>query len=89
YPGECEIVKADPNWQYEKIAFGLALPDPATRGCPPDARPLYRAWNRNVGGAPNHRYNSDLWSVVLSVLRQGWILEGDAATLVFACLPVE
>lgn len=89
YPGECEIVKADPNWQYEKIAFGLALPDPATRGCPPDARPLYRAWNRNVGGAPNHRYNSDLWSVVLSVLRQGWILEGDAATLVFACVPVE
>ena len=89
YPGECEIVKADPNWQYEKIAFGLALPDPATRGCPLDTRPIYRAWNRNMGGSPNHRYNSDLWSVVNSVLRQGWILEGDAATLVFACVPVE
>jgi photosystem II stability/assembly factor-like uncharacterized protein len=89
YPVECEIVKADPNWQYEKVAFGLALPDASTLGCPPDTRPLYRAWNRNMGGAPNHRYNTDLWSVVLSVLRQGWILEGDAKTLVFACVPVE
>jgi photosystem II stability/assembly factor-like uncharacterized protein len=89
YPQECDIVKADPNWVYEKIAFGLALPDPATRGCPSNTRPLYRAWNRNQGGAPNHRYNTDLWSIVNSVLRQGWILEGDIKTLVFACVPVE
>lgn len=89
YPHECDIVKADPNWQFEKIAFGLSLPDPVTLGCPPDTRPLYRAWNRNQGGAPNHRYNTDLWSIALSVLRQGWILEGDAKTLVFACVPVE
>jgi hypothetical protein len=87
YPAECDIVKADPNWHYEKIAFGLSTPDPATRACPPDARPLYRAWNRNSGGAPNHRYNSDLWSMVLSVLRQGWILEGEEETSVFACVP--
>ena len=89
YPAECVTVKADPNWFYEKIAFGLALPDPVSRGCPPDTRPLYRAWNRNMGGAPNHRYNTDWQSIELSVLRQGWVLEGDAATNVFACVPVE
>ena len=87
YPDECEIVKDDPNWTYEKTAFGLALPDAATQGCPPGSRPLYRAWNRNAGGAPNHRYDTDYYSMQNSVLRQGWILEGDAKTLVFACVP--
>jgi hypothetical protein len=88
YPGECDIVKADANWFYEKIAFGLALPDATTRGCPPGTRPLYRAWNRNFGGAPNHRYNADLASMQASVLADDWILEGEARTLVFACVPV-
>ena len=88
YPNECDDVKDDPNWQYEKIAFGLALPDPATRGCPPDTRPLYRAWNRNQGGSPNHRYNADLFSMLGSVLRHNWILEGEVDSRVFACVPV-
>ena len=88
YPGECDIVKADPNWFYEKVAFGLALPEATSHGCPPDTRPIYRAWNRNMGGAPNHRYAAEWSSLSLSVLRQGWVHEGEAATLVFACVPV-
>ncbi len=89
YPAECETVKSDPNWFYEKIAYGLALPDAVTRGCPPDTRPLFRTWNRNKGGAPNHRYNTDWGSMERSVLSQGWVLEGEASTFVFACVPIE
>jgi photosystem II stability/assembly factor-like uncharacterized protein len=86
YPQECEIVKADPKWFYEKIAFGLALPDPATHGCPPASRALYRLWNRNQGGAPNHRYTTSQFTLG-AMIGLGWIFEGEAQTRVFACVP--
>lgn len=86
YPNECDIVKADPKWLYEKIAFGLALPDAATHGCPPGARPLYRLWNRNLGGAPNHRYTTSALTFD-EMIGQGWIFEGEKETRVFACVP--
>lgn len=88
YAAECEIVKDDPNWLYEKVAFGLALPDAATHGCETGTRPLFRTWNRNLGGAPNHRYATN--SVILDqMVAQGWIMEGELGTRVFACVPVE
>ena len=40
-----------------------------------------------MGGAPNHRYNADLASMQGSVLAQDWFVEGEARTLVFACVP--
>jgi hypothetical protein len=86
YTAECDIVKADPKWFYEKVAFGLALPDGATHGCPPDTRPLYRLWNANRDGAPNHRYTTSM--ATFEVMRnQAWIFEGEKESRVFACVP--
>ena len=86
YPAECDLVKADPKWFYEKIAFGLALPVAATHGCPPASRALYRLWNRNQGGAPNHRYTTSRFTLG-AMLGLGWIFEGEKQTQVFACVP--
>ncbi len=87
YPSECDVVKADPNWVYEKIAFGLMLPDPApSRGCRAGARPLYRLWNRNLDGAPNHRYTTSR-ETFAAMEAQGWQFEGEIGTQVFACVP--
>ena len=86
YANECEILKADPNWVYEKIAFGLATPDPTTRGCPSETRVLYRLWNRNQGGVPNHRYTTSAITFD-AMIDQGWIFEGNVETRVFACVP--
>lgn len=87
YASECDALKANPEWLYEKIAFGLALPEPPpTRGCPPGTRALFRLWNANRGGAPNHRYTTSLTTFdAMSAL--GWIFEGEVPTRVFACLP--
>jgi hypothetical protein len=86
YPNECNVVKADPKWLYEKIAFGLVLPDATTKGCPTGYRALYRAWNANENAAPNHRYTTSI-NTLEAMLAQGWIFEGEAQTRVFACLP--
>ena len=86
YPYECEIVKADPKWLYERIAFGLALPDPPTYGCPLGMQPIHRLWNANAGGAPNHRYTAS-YVTMLDMIGIGWIMEGRGDTLVFACVP--
>ncbi len=87
YPHECEGLTADPNWIFEKIAFGLALPTaPPQRGCPPGTRALRRFYNDFMGGAPNHRYSTS--PITYDVMTgQGWIYEGEAGTLVFACVP--
>ena len=85
-PSLVGIVNADPKWVYEKIAFGLALPDAATHGCPLGTRPLYRLWNRNLDGAPNHRYTTSTHTFD-EMIEQGWIFEGEKETRVFACVP--
>jgi hypothetical protein len=79
-------VKADPNWVYEKIAFGLALPDPSTSGCAPNSRALYRLWNQNKDGTPNHRYTTSQYTLD-AMLGLGWVFEGEKRTRVFACVP--
>ena len=47
---------------------------------------LYRAYNNFMGGAPNHRYMTDP-AALDAMIAQGWIMEGEAATRVFACVP--
>ena len=86
YPDECDVVKTDPKWFYEKTAFGLALPDAATHGCPLGTRPLYRLWNRNQDNAPNHRYTTSTLTFD-EMIGQGWVFEGEKETRVFACVP--
>lgn len=86
YVFECNKIMNDPHWSYEKIAFGVALPDPVTRGCGPGMRPLARLWNDGRSGAPNHRYTTS--RIVLNeMLDRGWIFEGVGSTRVFACVP--
>jgi photosystem II stability/assembly factor-like uncharacterized protein len=86
YPTECEIVKADPKWTYEKIAFGLRLPE-TNSGCAPGSTPLYRMWNRYTGNpnSTNHRYTTSL--ITFFQMYPAWMYEGEASTFVFACLP--
>lgn len=88
YADECALVKTNPTWLFERNSFYARVPEgtPGARTCPPTTQPLYRAYNNGISGAPNHRYTTD--PVVLDVMiAQGWIMEGEAATHVFACVP--
>jgi hypothetical protein len=58
------------------------------RTCSLDMQPLYRAYNNGIGSAPNHRYTTDP-AVLDAMIAQGWTMEGEAATRVFACVPLQ
>jgi uncharacterized delta-60 repeat protein len=90
YADECDRVKAGSAWQYEGIAFYLLLPTgaPGAQACGPLSQPLYRLYNNGVGGAPNHRYTVDP-ATVDAMVAQGWTVEGDGITRVFACVPLQ
>lgn len=88
YADECDKVKQDPVWSFEGIAYFARMPEGAlgARTCPAGTQPLFRAYNKGVSGAPNHRYTTDP-AVLDAMIAQGWIMEGEAATRVFACVP--
>ena len=88
YSQECAHLMSGGTWQYEGDAFGLRLPlgPPGFGSCGFASRPLYRAYNDGMGGAPNHRYMTDP-SALDTMIAQGWVMEGEAATRVFACVP--
>ena len=90
YSAECAALREGTSWAYEGDAFQLRLPTgtPGTRTCPPDTAILYRTYNNGQGGAPNHRYMSDA-ALLDEMIGMGWSMEGEAATRVFACLPVQ
>jgi hypothetical protein len=83
--GECEIVKGNPNWQFEGYVFGMKLPDVAAN-CPAGTVALYRLYNDGRGGAPNHRYTTSL-SIHSQMVGQGWIPEGSGTLGVIGCVP--
>jgi hypothetical protein len=85
---ECAALKAGSVWEFEGNVFALQLPQgaPGQRTCPLGTASLYRLYNNGQGGVPNHRYTNDL-SVVSEMLAQGWVLEGEGQTLLFACTP--
>jgi Repeat of unknown function (DUF5648) len=90
YAAECDTVDAGHAWEFEKLGFFLALPVGAGNGngtCPTSTVPLYRAFNAMRGGAPNHRYTTRA-STLDAMIAAGWIMEGEASTRVFACVPV-
>ena len=89
YAAECLYLKQQGVWLYEEDSFGLELPiGPAGHGsCRPATQPLYRAYNNGISGAPNHRYTTDPL-LLDAMIAQGWVMEGEAATRVFACVPV-
>ena len=83
---ECAAVKTYPAWLYEGIAFYIQLPD--NNGlCAWGTTSLYRLYNNGMGGAPNHRFTTSP-IVLIQMLMAGWVFEGDATTMVFACVPV-
>ncbi len=88
YPAECAQLTAGSTWAYEGIAFHLLMPQgPAdARTCPPGGQPLYRAFNAMRDGAPNHRYTTSA-PVLDAMVGAGWVMEGEAVTRVFACVP--
>ena len=59
FAAECATVKANPDWQFEAVAFFAQLAD-ADGNCGAGTVPLYRLYNNGMGGAPNHRYTTSL-----------------------------
>lgn len=82
---ECNIVKGNPNWQFEAVVFNITPADQAGN-CPAGASPVYRLYNSGMGAAPNHRYTTSL-SIRSQMLAQGWIPEGYGTVGVIMCSP--
>lgn len=76
-PVECEYVKGrlDWGWSYEGDAFYAVKPTDGA--CPDGTSPIYRVYNNGMGGAPNHRYMTNL-SDVNAMVSRGWGSEGVA-----------
>ena len=74
-PAECEVVKANPNWQYEKIAF-YVVPVFGEMWLCRDGRGVYRMYNDGMTGAPNHRYTTDSAVYEEFTSARGWLPEG-------------
>jgi YVTN family beta-propeller protein len=77
---ECDLVKQNPDWIYEKIAFQLRLPEAGA--CPTGTIPLYRLYNNGLTGAPNHRYTTST-AIRTQMIAQGYVPEDDNT----ACVP--
>jgi len=73
-PAECALVKSDPGWTYEGIAFHARAPSGA--GCATGERPVLRAYNnRFAQNDSNHRYLTDA-AEYARMLGLGWVGEG-------------
>ncbi len=85
FPAECDLVKQNAYWDYESIAFYIQLAA-ADGTCSGGTVPLYRLYNNGMGGVPNHRYTTSL-ATLNQMVTAGWVFEGYASTMVFACVP--
>jgi hypothetical protein len=73
------------GWQLEGPVF--ATPMPAGDGsCPFGSIPIYRLYNNGMGGAPNHRFTTDI-NVRGLMIGAGWIPEGQGIGVGF-CSPL-
>ena len=71
---EYNSLLGNPNWQLEGPVFNT--PMPAVDGtCPAGSIPIYRVFNNGMGGAPNHRFTTDL-NVRAQMIAAGWTPEG-------------
>jgi hypothetical protein len=86
YMSECAQPKSAPTaWQFETVAYFVALPD-ATGRCAPGSEALYRLYNVDAAGVPQHRYTTDA-SERAALAVAGWTAEGNGEDVVFACTP--
>ena len=73
---ECEGLKLNPAWVYEKIAFYIQVPSGGN--CPGGTTPVYRMYNNGQTGAPNHRFTTDALIYQDFTASKGWAAEGVA-----------
>ncbi len=85
FPAECSTVMGNPDWQLEGQVFNIPIPA-ADGSCAAGTVPVYRLYNNGQGGAPNHRYTTDL-SVRSQMMTQGWVPEGYGSVGVIMCSP--
>jgi hypothetical protein len=83
--GECALLRQGTDWQFEGDVFDMLLPD-AAGACPPESTPVYRLYNNGQGGAPNHRFTTDL-TTRAQMLDRGWVSEGHGPSGVVMCAP--
>ena len=58
----------------------------ADGSCPDNTLAVYRLYNNGQGGAPNHRYTTDV-TIRMQMIAQGWIPEGYGPLGVIMCSP--
>lgn len=75
YAHECELVRNNPAWLFEGLAFQALTPGVDT--CPEDLVVVWRLYNNGMGGQANHRYLTS-YSVIGDMIGAGWVLEGPA-----------
>lgn len=87
-PGECAFQQTDPArrsvWIFEGKVFAF-LPVNAGGNCTGVGTPIYRLYNNGQGGAPNHRYITNL-ATRNQMITQGWIPEGPGIGII-GCAP--
>ncbi len=69
---ECAMVKTNPFWRYEGIAFNADVP--VNADCPVDRVPVVRMYNNGKGGQASHRYLTS-HAEIGDMLGEGWIVE--------------
>jgi mono/diheme cytochrome c family protein len=87
-PAEFNNVLNNPNWQYEGDVFNVPMPG-ADGTCPAGTLAVYRLYNNGQGGAPNHRFTTDLATRDSMLGRppdKAWVAEG-AGIGVGMCAP--
>lgn len=70
---ECTIVRANPDWTFEGLAF-QAVPITASI-CAADTAVVWRLYNNGMGGQANHRYTTS-HSEIGDMIGRGWLVEG-------------
>ena len=84
---ECAQLRQGQIWVLESgDVFEMDLPA-AEGSCADSSTPVYRLYNNNQGGAPNHRFTIDR-EVGAQMLARGWIAEGGGADTVSMCSPL-
>jgi hypothetical protein len=73
-PVECDGLKLNPAWVYEKIAFHIQVPVGGV--CAVGTTPIYRMYNDGQTGAPNHRFSSDFQVYQDFTINKNWLPEG-------------
>jgi len=84
FKSECAAVRGNPDWLLESdAAFYIAAP--ASDGaCAAGSTPIFRLYNNGQGGAPNHRYTTDVVTRA-AMIQRGWTPEGVGVGSVAMC----